>query len=135
MTRISSKALDQKLSQKLFAEFVQYITKTNRQSIIDFLETVLTRTECIMLAKRVAVIAMLHDGCSVYRIAQVLEMSTSTISGMKRKYELNQYIAITSRMGMSKKEREKFWKTLEIILRAGMPPRGRDRWKWLDTMT
>jgi hypothetical protein len=30
---------------------------------------------------------------------------------------------------LKKKEYEDFWNTLEVILRAGLPPRGKGRWK------
>ncbi len=132
MTRVSAKLLNLKLSKKLFGEFAQCVSKAHRHDTAQFLESLLSPTECIMLTKRIAVVAMLHDECSVYRIAEVLQMSTSTVDAMRKKYEEGCYTPITRTIGKSKKEREEFWKTVEIILRAGMPSRGRDRWQWLD---
>jgi uncharacterized protein YerC len=132
MPHISSKKLNPVLSDELLHEFVRYVRKGSRANATAFLNSLLTATEQVMLAKRIAAIAMLHDGCSVYRIAQSLTMSTSTISRMHDAHKQGAYAPVTKVMKMNKQEREEFWKLIEKILRAGMPSRGKDRWKWLD---
>lgn len=132
MTRISAVPLEVKFANNLLSQLSTIVSKVKASHTRQFLETLLTPVEQIMLAKRIAVIVMLHEGCSVYRIIRVLHMSSSTVIEMKRKYEEGFYKPITRMIGMSKTERENFWKKFEVILRAGMPSRGRDRWKWLD---
>lgn len=96
-----------------------------------FLTALLTEEEQIMLAKRIAVVSMLHSKLSAYRIIQVLKMSSSTVMRMKRDFELGRYEPIVRVFGSSKMTQEKILKILELILGAGLPPRGKGRWKWL----
>ncbi len=88
-----------------------------------------------MLAKRVAVLIMLRDGISTYRIVRVLKMSSSTVSRMKYDYETGMYEDLIGVLGKSRKQQEEFWKTIDVILQMGMPSQGKDRWKWLDKHT
>lgn len=132
MTRVSQQRLDTKLATELFGQFVRIVSKSDRRRTGLLLQSLLTETEQVMLAKRIAVIVFLHEGVSMYRIVRVLKMSISTISEMKHAYTHGKYNDILHVLGKSKAEREAFWKTVEVVIRGGMPSMGRDRWKWLD---
>ena len=90
-----------------------------------------TRTEKIMFAKRLAVIAMLKKGVSTYMISEALAMSPSTTERMRNAYEKGKYrhVAIHA-LG-----RKDIWDILEAILegRGIVPPKyGKSRWRSLD---
>jgi uncharacterized protein YerC len=85
----------------------------------------LTPTEKIMLAKRIAIILMLNEGYSFKAIERTLKITPATVLRfwkMKKKGKFN-YLT-------EKKIKESdFWKDLEKFLEAGLPPRGKGRWK------
>jgi hypothetical protein len=87
----------------------------------------LTETERLMLAKRLAAILMLTKGFSYYRIGQILRMSTSSI----RRFD-GQLVAgdfpFLEKLVRNANERKALWSSLTVILRAGLPPKG-VRWK------
>lgn len=81
-----------------------------------------------MLAKRLAVIALLSKGASVLTISEVLGMSPSTVDKMLLKYEYKSYNHII-KFALGKKD---IWNILESIFTAGglVPPMvGKNRWK------
>ena len=90
-----------------------------------------TYTERAMLAKRLAVIAMLSRKVSTYAIAEVLLMSPSTVDRMSLKCERGKYEAIIKH-ALGKKD---VWGIIDSILTVGgfMPPRaGGKRWRKFD---
>lgn len=132
MTRISKQPLDSILSEKFFGDFIECLKKANRKSLHIFMGTLLTPTERIMLAKRVAAITLLRDDCPIRDVARMLHMSTSTIFEMKNNLSEGKYDGMFPAMKWSKAEREKFWNALELVLRGGLPRRvGLDRYNWL----
>ena len=82
-----------------------------------------------MLAKRFAIIIMLMEKNSIYRIATMLKVSTSTVTILKDQFEKEKFAHITKLLKHNKIDYEKLWEVLEIVLRAGMPPRGKGRWR------
>src|SRR3989344_590523 len=62
----------------------QHKNKTKRSK---FLSEILTETERIMLAKRLAIIAMLIKGASSYSIEKILKISSSTVKRLERALE------------------------------------------------
>jgi len=84
------------------------------------IETLLTSTEQIMLAKRLAVIVMLERGYTYYRIMKTLKVSTSTIKRLHRNLESGQYRFIRHKLS-KKSSNLGFLELLEVFLAAGMP--------------
>lgn len=80
-----------------------------------------------MIIKRVAIVGMLSKECSTYEISKVLKVSTATVKKHHEKMLAGEYTHIEA-FFEKKKASEDFWKTLEIVMRGGMPPRGRGRW-------
>ncbi len=90
-----------------------------------------SRTERIMFAKRLAVIAMLSKGVSAHMIAEALGMSPSTTERMSIQYEKGKYFYIIKE-ALGKKD---VWDIIQDILTVGgiMPPRaGGKRWRSFD---
>ncbi len=129
MTHVSKHKLKPSHLKKLYKQFSKTLGQVNQLETGMFLDELLGEEEKIMLAKRFAVIVMLMEKNSIYRIAQLLHMSPSTIERLKLKYITGEYEFIEKLFKHNKKEYKEFWETLEIILRAGMPPMGRGRWR------
>ena len=118
LIKISSLLLDT-LSKKGFSKDRKY-----------YLRELLTRTEQIMLAKRVAMIFFICQGDSTYTIRQRLKVSPSTIAIMKQEVESGKYAKLCN---LFRNDTASITETIEKILSAGMPPiAGKGRWKFLD---
>ncbi|TSC57391.1 MAG: hypothetical protein Greene041679_336 [Parcubacteria group bacterium Greene0416_79] len=102
-----------------------------------FLNDVLTPTERLMIAKRLAAIVMLCREYSGYKIHTVLKVSPSTVARLKTRLEEGAfpYLAKLFRGPQEikqKKEASDFWDALYTFILMGMPPRvGKGRWKFL----
>ena len=129
MAHISKKRLKANHLKKLFAQLSQIVSTLNQSSSEKFLTELLGPEEKIMLAKRFAAIAMFIEGNSIYRVSQLLHISPSTAERIKLNYECGRYGNIARLLGKHRRDYEEFWNTLEVILRLGMPPMGRGRWK------
>ncbi len=133
MPHISRKKLEKDISRKIYKHFVKTIVTINTKKGRELLEEILTPVEQIMIAKRLAAIAMLSQGLSSYQVRKSLKLSSATTARFRREIENNKYPYI-SNLVKKKKQREEFWKEMEVVLRMGMPSMGKDRWKWLDDL-
>jgi uncharacterized protein YerC len=71
VTHVSKHTLKPTVKTKISGNLVKAVTRNS-----EIINALLTRTEQIMLAKRFALIAMLEQGHSYYRIKQTLNVST-----------------------------------------------------------
>lgn len=132
MPHISSKKMSRKVYTDSVTQLLQTITgrDTKREHV---LQDLLTPTEKIMLAKRLALIALLTQDMSPYHISQILRMSSSTVTRFCHDYQNGKFTHLVSYFN-KQKTRKMFWDRLETFLRAGMPRRGKGRWKFLDEL-
>lgn len=131
MPHISKKKLSEQNLRDIKHQLLSLITHTDKQQANA--ESLLTPVEIVMLSKRLAIIAMLSKKVPWPLISKILEVSPSTIDRIHKQINVGYYMTIISYLN-NKKESRDFWSTLEVILRAGMPPRGRGRWKFLDNL-
>ncbi|MEX2010326.1 MAG: hypothetical protein WD874_00780 [Parcubacteria group bacterium] len=132
MPHISKRGLKMKQLEELQLELVRSFERSfdnhkTRQVFNEFF----SRTERVMFAKRLAVIAMLSKGVSSHMIAEALLMSPSTTERMSVNYEKGRYTRIIKE-ALGKKD---IWELIEKILFIGgiMPPKvGGKRWRSLD---
>lgn len=129
MPHISKRKLSKEHFNKLVLELIKSLERSFKkgETKLVFYE-LFTYTERAMLAKRLAVIAMLAKGVSSYAIAEVLLMSPSTVDRMSLKYERGKYEGII-KYALGKKD---IWEVINDILTVGglMPPRvGGQRWR------
>ncbi len=129
MTRVSKRELSTSYLKKLHKQLTKTIARLDHGTSTVFIDELLGKEEKIMIAKRFAAIVMLMENNSTYRIAQLLHMSPSTTERLRIQYRNGAYDGIEDMFLKNKKEYEEFWETLEVILRAGLPPRGKGRWK------
>ncbi len=128
MTNISKKGLSQEEFQSLFDRMDTFVAKLSVKNSTDFFEELLGNEERVMLAKRLAAIVMCIEGCSIYRISQSLKISPSTAERIHDAYTNGAYLKIERLFARNQDDFEDFCRTLEVILRAGLPPRaGRNR--------
>lgn len=131
MTNISKRTLDKKQQEQLFYQLTQLVRGSNKNETAAFLSALFTDTEQIMFIKRLAAVLLLSKKQSAYRVAKTLKMSESTVSQIRIKYEFGEYDSIVKVSQKKEFDSKQFWLTLDVLLRAGMPSRGKDRWKSL----
>jgi len=130
MPHISKKKLDQKTLEKIFKKLIIILGRAqNHKKLAPILDELLTETEKIMLAKRLAIVLMLSGNTPQHRISEALLVSPSTITRMSLSLEIGKYDLIRN---ISKKDRIDLEKIIWLLLTAGgiMPPRaGRKYWR------
>lgn len=95
------------------------------------LRALLSATERLMLAKRLAAVMMLAEGVAPFRVHRLLRLSTSTVARFQEDITCGRFDFVTAQTHKSSR-RKQFWKDLETLLAIGMPPIvGRGRWRFL----
>lgn len=131
MTNISKRKLNQEHQEQLFQQLVKLTQQAGARSAGPFLSALFTESEQTMFIKRTAAILLLANGQSSYRVSKTLFMSESTINKIRLRYEVGEYTSIIKLAQSKEFDSQKFWNTLEILLRAGLPPRTKDKWKYV----
>lgn len=110
-------------------EFITTISKLNgRKEIQGFLQELLTPTERIMLAKRLAAILMIKKGYRFTAVERALKLSPSSVIRFWKLTKERPLTFIFKEMRRKEASR-KFWEELDSLIRLGLPPLGRGRWK------
>lgn len=123
MSHVSKKLLEQKkffdIHKELFKAIAE-LSRSGRTSVA--LGELFTKTEKLMLAKRLAIICMLDRKESIYAIERALKVSPSTVARISLGCEKGAYSHLISEI----RGQNSFWVQLEKII----PPRvGRNRFK------
>jgi uncharacterized protein YerC len=119
--------MSHELQHTLQVQLQGLVSKLDKNSANIFLGTLLSPTEQIMIGKRLAVVIMLEKGASSYKIKHTLDMSSSTIFLIKKHFDNGGYeelLKILSRTAF-----RDVLNTIEVIMRAGLPPRNQYRWQ------
>ena len=130
MPHISKRRLSKKTGGKIFSKLITVLGHArNHKDLACELNELLTETEKIMLAKRLAIILMLDGDIPQHRIAEALSVSTSTVTRFSLNLEKGRYDFIRN---ISKKDKLDIEKIIWLLLTVGgiMPPRaGRRYWR------
>lgn len=130
MPHVSSQKLDSTLLEKLFNKLVTTFEKAQSKKSLQLLvDEILTSTEKVMIAKRLAVILMLSGDTPQHKIADVLKVSPTTVVKMSLAVEIGKFDSI---LRISKQEKMDIEKLVWNILTVGgiMPPKiGRKYWR------
>src|SRR3989338_8970598 len=111
MPHISKTKLKQKTFLKINTLLIDSLfSKSARGNGKNVLKSLLTKTEQVMLAKRLAVIVLLDRGYSLYRIAKSLKVSPSTVARIKESMSTKYSIFCKQNRG---KRTNNFWSELE----------------------
>ncbi len=133
MVRLNKNKLSNEHLEKLFSQLSSLLGKQNKSGIENFLSDLLGAEERIMLAKRLGIIVLLHEGQSLYKISNTLKVSTATAENIQKKLQSGAYKHILDMLTTNKKSYGAILQTLESILTVGgiMPSRaGLDRYKF-----
>ncbi|HEY4521861.1 MAG TPA: Trp family transcriptional regulator [Candidatus Paceibacterota bacterium] len=131
MSHVSKRKLNKKVYQKIGDEFIQFVLELKSSAEAkSFLTNLLTKTERIMLAKRLAVIGMLIKGYSFEAIQKTLQISPSTIDRFWKILQQypNSFSIIRSKVEIKSKSQSGFWKILGNFLESlSMVEKGKRR--------
>ena len=116
MTHVSKRELKAKTSLRVKKNFFEAIFAMRNRRV---LEVLLTRTETLMLAKRLAILIMLERTHSYYRIQKTLNVSVSTIMRLDKARRARVFLPI--QRAISRGDDLSLPERLELILAAGMP--------------
>lgn len=136
MSYVSSKPLPAKVLKRIGDLLVEEIAKAKTHTQAHILtEALFTETERIMLAKRFAIVMLLDEGASYRYIQSALKVSLSTvfrIQKLRKAGVFDNLIKHTYKRPSRPTRREHNQETaFEVLVRAGLPPMGRGRWKFL----
>lgn len=118
MPQVSRRVLDEKIKQRILDCFL--LTLVDLKDLSDaraFFDAVLTQTEQMMLAKRLAIALLLEKGYDYRTIERVLKVSTATTAAVNNKRGiLNQAFNRTVSKFLSRENKEQFWDEIEAVL-------------------
>lgn len=127
MSHVSKRKLPPEQRRKIVHAFMHSLFSTSVHRGKARVFAILTSTERIMLAKRLAIITMLDTNHSYYRICKTLNVSVSTVSRLNKALLHGDFDPLCRIFNRNLS----FLDYLELFLSAGMPaisgPRGQRR--------
>jgi uncharacterized protein YerC len=131
MPHVSRHVPEKKITDKIYAELLEHITARGSEKDRSTLcSDLLTPTERIMLAKRLAIICMLGEGYPFEDIQEVLRVSPSTIGRLWSAIQKGKYVRITQ-IVRKRKLSDSILGLLEKLLSIPRPRHG-PRWAFID---
>lgn len=125
MPHVSRKKLKKKVFIKIGEQLSNTIAKANSVRELKWIfKELITPTERVMLAKRLAIILMLERGYSIDIIQKTLKVTPQTIIRFWKMTKHSLYKPIIKEISDNKAKGD-FWQELEKLILLGMPPRGR----------
>lgn len=91
MPHISKKKIDQKIAKRLEKNVADLFRNTGSKTRVAIIDELLTKTEQVMLAKRIGILLLLRKGFSHYKIGMFLGVSTSTVKRFERAVQAGRY--------------------------------------------
>ena len=122
MPHLSKHDIPKQTRKKIEGELLSLLFSTDSHTAKSLFIEVITETEQLMLAKRVATILMLIDEQSYYRIQQLLGVSVSTSKRIHKLLVSGAFPAIEKKVTKNM-EREELSRKIGLFLRGGLPPR------------
>ncbi len=127
MSHISGKKLAAGATYEIVDVFAKHLCTLRGPSGEQFLKELLTRTEVLMLSKRLAIVLLIEAGYTDWTIRTKLKVSTSTVQRIRAASETGAFRHVQS-LQKRKHEREALFDFIEKVASGGLPPRGA-RWK------
>lgn len=117
MTQLSRYPVSKKVYDLIFDNFCWLIASLNKQQDVEiFIRDFLTKTEKLMLAKRIMIALLIEQGYSYDDIMQILKVSPSTIAKIQQLLESSQGYKIALMKLNRKQEMKIFWQEIKKIL-------------------
>ncbi len=131
MAQVSKRYLHQQVEGRILDLFWTSLSLlSNKADMEQFLDDLLTPTEKLMLAKRIAVAFMLTKGYNYPDINEQLKVSDPTIWQIKTKLQFagKGYKRVIAEI-MQREEWEERWNKFEHFLSQLVPPRAGTNWR------
>jgi Trp operon repressor len=120
MVYVSKRPMSRKVAENVHTNFIRALFPSVRsRHAREILEALLTKSEKVMLAKRLAIVVMLHNEYTYENICNTLKVSASTVTITHRKLLAGAFDPILSTM--SGRTRRTVMENIELILAAGLP--------------
>lgn len=126
MGRISKRKLYEELENRIYEMLIEHLASLRTQlEVKEFLHSLLSHTEKIMLAKRLAIAALLSRGYTYQQIDDALKVSKATVAIVHRELLLGASGYDKAIQSIKRrKEKEALWDSLEeLLLKFSMPAR------------
>ena len=135
MARVSKEKLKKKVLEQINFRLIDTVSKLETNSSTkDFINDLLGEEEKIVLAKRLAIIFMLQENISWYRISRLLKVSPSTVRKVAIDIDFKKYENIL-KIVRQKKNKKTFWDGMDLVLKMGIPSIvGAGQWNLLDEL-
>ena len=134
MPHISKNKIEKEVLKSIIDRLIDILAKLDKKpDIAFFLNDLLTKTEKIMLAKRLAIAIMLHKNYPFGVISRSLKVSESTISAMRDRIDRGGkgYELVLNRLESDKSINDILYKINQFIKIFALPPVHGKRWKFL----
>ncbi len=119
MARLSKETLSDEQQADLSLQLTEVIGRMNAELAQKFLSEFLGPEEKIMLAKRLAIIALLHEGRPIHRIAVYLHVSETTVAKISDRYDQDEFCFTIQALTKNKTDYNRFINILDSILSIG----------------
>lgn len=119
MVRLNKTSLQASQIDKLLYQLAKVTSPKQPAQANAVLCEILGTEEQIMVAKRIAVIVLLSEGFSSYKISRILKLSETTIASIALKLTRGNYEAIQNSLGSSKKNYFAILEVLDSVLHLG----------------
>jgi Trp operon repressor len=124
--------LAKKIEERIWEIFLEAVVKVKtKDQIENFLNALLSRTEKIMLAKRLAIAFLLHQSYNQRTISQRLKVGLSTVNrvSLALTNKGSGYQIVIEKIIKNEKMAD-FWQKVEDFVGEILPPKGRNWTKW-----
>ena len=135
MTHLSKRKLKKDVADELADQFLTFMSLARtKQDARILARELLSQTERVMLAKRLAVVVLLVRGYTFQQIETTLGVTRQTVSRLWRETKNGRYEKI---IGYARKhtrhfKQESFLEAFIRVIHLGMPSRVNKRWQQLD---
>jgi Trp operon repressor len=131
MPHISKQKLKEGVINEIYSSLLEVLSETmESKKRKRLLGELLTNTEKIMLAKRLAVIFLLAKKVPPYRIWNKLKVSPSTIARFE--VDIEKKFKNLTEVGQKHENRNRLEKIIDGLLSISAPEKIGNRWKWID---
>lgn len=132
MARISKRKLDPQLEERCFTIFWQHVADLKTPHLTrEFLQSLLSYPEQLMLAKRLAIAVLLYRGYTYSQIDRTLKVSKATVASVHKQIMLDSSgYKKAARMILERRQADAVWDGLEEILLKLSLPKAYGSAKW-----
>ena len=120
MSHVSKRKLSNNVVKELEEQLLDvFVAHQGRYELSSLTSELFTRTERLMFAKRIGVLVLLDADYGTHEIAEILNMSPSTVARIELAKERGRYKSVIQTI-QKKKYRDSIVGTLETILTLGI---------------